>query len=270
MKTLTFMVCLSHLVFRKFPDSLNSIAHSIEMFLRQNLVNNGIKILPFTTAVVVTYIGEMMIHPHCDHRYSPEGEFLDSMNSQERDTATVILVIGDRRCLEFELYHQILKQQKVEPKVGGHFDLEHGSLFILHPSDEKPSVCESLEEYGHTFFKHNCNGVKRMEDGMSIGIAFCSTKHLAEVQSDTGCVVLDDNLDMNMIGTKINKKRKSNKDKEEEMKANLERDHMIECYWLGQVHPKNIKSKENNKRKDIDEVNIQRLWKKCSDTHFCE
>lgn len=166
------------------------------MYLRQNLVSNEIKILPFTSAVVVTYMGEMMIQPHCDQRYSPDGAFIDNQNSQERDTATVILVIGDSRCLEFELYQQKnSKQQKVTPKVGGHFDLKHGSLFILHPSDEKPSVRPSLEEYSRTFFKHSCKGVKEGEGEMSIGIAFRTTKHLVEVQSDTGCVVLNDNLD---------------------------------------------------------------------------
>ncbi len=45
---------------------------------------------------------------------------------------------------------------------------------------------------------------------MSIGIAFRTTKHLVEVQSDTGCVVLNDNLDMNIIGIEINEKKKTN------------------------------------------------------------
>ena len=86
-----------------------------------------------------------MIQPHCDQRFLPDGVFIDSQNSQELDTATVILVIGDSCCLEFELYQQTLKQQKVKPFVGGHFDLKHGSLFILHPSDEKPSVRDCPE-----------------------------------------------------------------------------------------------------------------------------
>jgi hypothetical protein len=241
------------------------------MYLRQNLVSNEIKILPFTSAVVVTYMGEMMIQPHCDQRYSPDGAFIDNQNSQERDTATVILVIGDSRCLEFELYQQrISKQQKVTPKVGGHFDLKHGSLFILHPSDETPSVRHSLEEYSRTFFKHSCKGVKGGEGEMSIGIAFRTTKHLVEVQSDTGCVVLNDNLDMNIIGIEINEKKKTNMEKEEERKIILERNQMIECYWSGDFNPKNIKSKVENKRKEVDELNIQRLWKKCRNTHFPE
>jgi hypothetical protein len=128
----------------------------------------------------------------------------------------------------------------VKPTVGGHFDFKHGLLFILHHRDEKPTIRDGLEEYGRTFFKHSCNGVKRMENGMSIGIAFRSTKHLAEVQSNTGCIVLNNNLDMNTIGIEIDKKTKTHRKKEEERKANLERDQVIECYWSGKVHSKNI------------------------------
>ena len=51
----------------------------------------------------------MMIHPHCDQQYSPDGKFLDSQNSQEEDTATVILVISDSRYLDFKLYHRMSK-----------------------------------------------------------------------------------------------------------------------------------------------------------------
>ena len=123
-----------------------------------------------------------------------DGNFLDCQNSQEEDTPTVILVIGDTRCLEFELYHQTSIQEKVKPKVRGHFNFKHGSLFILHPRDEKPTIRYSLEKYGHTFFKHSCKGVKNIENGLSIGIAFRATKHLVEVNSENGCVVLNNNL----------------------------------------------------------------------------
>ncbi len=91
---LTFHVCFSQLVvFCAFPDLLNCIADCVEMYLRQNLGNSWIKIAPFTTAVVVTYMDKMILKPHCDQLYSTDGEFLESCNSQERDTATVILVI---------------------------------------------------------------------------------------------------------------------------------------------------------------------------------
>ena len=166
------------------------------MYLCQNLNNDEIKILPFTTAVVVTYIGEMVIQPHCNNRYLPDGEFLDNLNSQVAGTATVLLIIGDKHRLKFDLHHQELQQEKVNPEVSEHFDFEHGRLFILHPSDEKPSFRDGLKKYGRTFYKHSCFGISGTEDGMSIGIVFRATSHLTEVQSETGQVVLDDFLQM--------------------------------------------------------------------------
>jgi len=224
------------------------------MFLKQNLDDSNIKLLPFTTAVVVTYMGKMMIHPHCDQRYSPKGNFLDCQNSQEEDTATVILVIGDTRYLEFELYHRTSIQEKVKPKVGGHFIFKHGSLFILHPRDEKPTIRYGLEKYGRTFFKHSCKGVESVENGLSIGIVFRTTKHLAEVNSDTGCVVLNNNLDINIIGIESDKKPKKDTKKESERRVFFNRDKMIESYWSGQ--------------KEVDELHIKSLWKKRKEKHF--
>jgi hypothetical protein len=82
-------------------------------------------------------------------------------------------VIGDQRRLKFELYHQAPKQEKVKPSIGGYFNLKHGSLFILNPNDEKPSIRNSLKKYGCTFYKHNCDEVKEKKGGMmSIGICF--------------------------------------------------------------------------------------------------
>ena len=177
------------------------------MYLCQNLNNDEIKILPFTTAVVVTYIGEMVIQPHCNNRYLPDGEFLDNLNSQVAGTATVILIIGDKHRLKFDLHHQELQQEKVNPEVSEHFDFEHGRLFILHPSDEKPSFRDGLKKYGRTFYKHSCFGISGTEDGMSIGIVFRATSHLTEVQSETGQVVLDDFLQLNVIGINEDKEK---------------------------------------------------------------
>jgi hypothetical protein len=156
-------------------------------------------------------------------------------------------VIGDTRCLEFELYHQTSIQEKVKPKVGGHFNFKHGSLFILHPRDEKPTIRYGLEKYGRRFFKHSCKGVKNIKNGLSIGIAFRTTKHLAEVNSDTGCVVLNNNLDINIIGIGSEKKMKTDSKKEAERKESLKRDKAIESYWSGQ--------------KEVDELHIKSLWK---------
>jgi hypothetical protein len=143
----------------------------------------------------------------------------------------------------------------VKPKVGGHFNFKHGSLFILHPRDEKPTIRYGLEKYGSRFFKHSCKGVKNIKNGLSIGIAFRTTKHLAEVNSDTGCVVLNNTLEINIIGIGSEKKMKTDSKKEAERKESLKRDKVIiESYWSGQ--------------REVDELHIKSLWKKCKEKHF--
>ena len=261
--TLTFHACFSHLVFRAFTDSLNCIADSVEMYLRQNLEDNNIKILPFTTAVVVTYMDGKIIHPHCDQQYSSNGEFLESQNSQERDTATVILVIGDTRNLNFDLWcYENTAQKEVEH--WGCIELAHGSLFILDPRTEKPEFRHGLEKYGRTFFKHSCKGIKEKKAGMSIGIVFRATIHLAEVHCNTGLVVLDDKLNLKMMGVKEEreKKKKTNKEIEEEKKMFQERNEILKHYMAGKTHPMNMKAKKNQ-RKGIDEPKVRKLWEKC-------
>ncbi len=73
-----------------------------------------------------------IIQPHCDQRYSPDGEFLQNQNSQAQNTPTAILVIGDTRQLSFDLYCYKGTEQKFIMKWG-EFHLTHGSLFILDP-----------------------------------------------------------------------------------------------------------------------------------------
>ena len=135
----------------------------------------------------------------------------------------------------------------MKPKVWGHFNFKHGSLFILHPRDEQPTIRYGLEKYGRRFFKHSCKGVKNIKNGLSIGIAFRTTKYLAEVNSDTGCVILNNNLDINIIGIGSEKKMKTDSKKEAERKESLKRDKAIESYWSGQ--------------KEVDELHIKSLWK---------
>lgn len=169
----------SRLVFRAFPDSLECIARSVEAYLQQNVNDETIIIKPFTTAVIATYLDDKKIQAYCDQRWSAKGEFMENQNSQEEGTATVILVIGVDRTLDFAIYwYNGIKQ--VEVGIKGRYQLEHGSLFILDPSDDKPMKRNSLERYGYTFYKHSSDGVKGRELEMSIGIVFLTTNHLVE------------------------------------------------------------------------------------------
>ena len=266
----TYYFGCSHLVFREFPDSLVSIAESVEMYLRQHLPYKSIQILPFTTAVIVTYMDGKIIQPHCDQRYTPDGEFLQSQNSQAQNTPTAILVIGDNRRLSFDLYCYKGAEQKFIMNWG-EFELTHGSLFILDPSDEQPTIRHGLEQYGKTFFKHKCNGVSKEDKKMSIGIVFRSTIHLTEVQEDCGLVVLDKNNELKMIGNKGKKIEWKAKTKDEIVQETLmfeERNEILINYFAGKVHPKNKKSKAN--QRILDKEMFECLWKKCRDVNFGE
>jgi len=266
----THYIGCSHLVFREFPDSLGCIADSVEMYLRQHLADKSIQILPFTTAVIVTYMDGKIIQPHCDQRYSPDGEFLQNQNSQAQNTPTAILVIGDTRQLSFDLYcYQGTKQIFI--MNWGKIHLTHGSLFILDPSDEQPTIRHGLEQYGKTFFKHRCNGVSKKEKKMSIGIVFRSTMHSTEVQKDSGLVVLDENNELKMFGNNEKKKKieKNAKTQDEVVKEMLmfkKRNEMLIDYFAGNVHPMNKKSKAN--QRNIDKEMFECLWNKCRDLYF--
>lgn len=239
----------------------------MEVYLRQNLNDNNIRIEPFTTAVVATYLDAMMIQAHCDQRWSADGKFIESQNSQVKDTATVVLVIGESRSLDFEMYRYNGKEQ-VQVGVKGRFQLEHGSLFILHPKDEEPKKRKNFERYGRTFYKHSSNGVEGRELEMSIGIVFRSTNHLVEVNRKTGLVVLDEKLEMNkIVGKKeVEKKKKSTEDVDKEREVFSERNEMLEYYMAGKVHPKNKKAGKNQRKKN--ESKIKRAWKNCKKTYF--
>jgi hypothetical protein len=76
--------------------------------------------------------------------------------SQAEKTGSAILVIGDTWHLNFHLYKQGVKQMsQIDEKE------EHGTLFLLHPGDERPFVRASL-------FKHSSKGVRKGKGIMNL------------------------------------------------------------------------------------------------------
>lgn len=273
-KSLTYSIylftclSLSHLVFRAFPESLDIIAKSVESYLHQNLTDDTITLMPFTTAVVAVYLDQKKIQPHCDQQWSATGEFKESQNSQVEGTATVVLVIGAGRGLDFEIYGHYGKKQ-VKIGIKGRFQLQHGSLFVLDPRDEEPVYRNNIEEHGYTFYKHSSDGVEGRKLEMSIGIVFRTTNHLVEVYRDTGLVVLDkDSLEMNMFridkemkATKIVKKPKSKRDVKKELMMFAQRNTMLEMYMKGEVHRLNKRAAKH--QRITVETHFRDLWEKC-------
>jgi hypothetical protein len=251
---------------------MKCIAKSVEAYLHQNVKDATIRIMPFTTAVVAVYMDEKKIQEHCDQRWSAGGKFMENQNSQVEGTATVVFVIGGGRSLDFKMYgHDGTKQTEVGIK--GRFQLEHGSLFILEPSDERPTARSNFDRYSYTFYKHSSDGVEGRDLEMSIGIVFRTTNHLVEVYRDTGLAVLDKELQLNMfrVDNESNKIKIPKKPRTKEMvKAEREelakRNSMLKAYMKGQVHPSNARGAKN--QRVINEEHFKKVWEKCKETYL--
>jgi len=109
---------------------------------------------------------------------------------------TAILAVGDTRQLKFKLCRHKKKSdgQARGPFYIDHdpitFDMKNGSLFFLHPKDEKLLERDFYHLGDHTFFKHGCDGVYCDKGGLSLGLVFRVSIHSREVYSDTGKLVL--------------------------------------------------------------------------------
>jgi hypothetical protein len=130
----------------------------------------------------------MVIAVHRDQDFKKDGSFDQINNSQIQDTATAVLCFGDPRHLDFTI-HKVTQRKNEKICKSKSFDLTHGSLFVLHPNDEKPLVRPFCNKNESSFFKHSCKGVARGQ--MSLGIIFRSVSHFCQVDKRTGCVVSD-------------------------------------------------------------------------------
>ena len=131
----------------------------------------------------------MAINEHRDQDFKKDGSFDKIKNSQIEDTVTAILCIGDTRRLDFTLHKTTPGKMEKICKYKS-FDLTHGSLFVLHPNDEKPLVRQICHKNETTFFKHSCKGVAKGR--MSLGIVFRSVSHFCQVDKSTGCAISDE------------------------------------------------------------------------------
>jgi hypothetical protein len=170
-----------------------------------------------------------------------DGKYHTSNNSQNEKSIVAILAIGDSRQLKFHLYSQGRKMEKVhevEPHV---FDMNHGTLFLLHPEDERPFIRSWCKQYGATFFKHSSDGIGTNENAtMSLGIAFRVTCHSHEVWKKSGALVL--------------KKEFFPNDHQEYIHGIC--DAMLQKYVA------------NTKQKSSDEAKIENWWKICENKYF--
>ena len=129
---------------------------------------------------------------HRDNPTNIAGEFLAN-NSQAENTPTCVLTLGDTRHLEFRLHKNnftgdgtgTIEIQKEFARTV--VPLSHGSLFYLHPDDEKALLRDYFDEVQLSFWKHG--KVFFGKDGLSIGIAFRQTTSVQECNKETGQVL---------------------------------------------------------------------------------
>lgn len=135
-------------------------------------------------------------HKHRDQLYTRKGKFQHKSNSQKKGTVTSIITIGCSRLLLFEQFrnktcNDIKKGPKRVYGIGSEksFQMTHGSLFQLHPEDERDQLRICLEDQFISYFKH---GAKfRDKNGMSVAIIVRSTVHVNQFRADTGKLVCD-------------------------------------------------------------------------------
>ena len=119
--------------------------------------------------------------------------------------------------------------------------MNHGTLFLLHPEDERPFIWSGRKQYGATFFKHISDGIRTNENAtMSLGIAFRVTCHSHEVWKKSGALVLK--------------------------KEFFPNDHQEYIYGICDAMLQEYVA--NTEQKCSDEAKIENWWKICDDNIF--
>ena len=185
----------SQLVTRQIDPDMKGIGECIVRVLQKCFPYDSVR--DFNHMTVLLYTGEF--HKRCcrlgfhrDQQYNAHGEFMTKQNSQQENSFTCILTIGDSRELEFRPYHHQkgnTGERKCTTKRYGHyrkkFTLSHGSLFILHHDDEKLLSRNLYGERELCFFKHG-NVMFGGEDELSIAFVFRVTTVSSSVSRYTG------------------------------------------------------------------------------------
>lgn len=134
---------------------MNEMADEIYEYIKRRYENDSaVTIHPFNHATVMFYYqkkteltrGDRLTQPmlgyHTDNVFSHDGSFLHDSNSQIENTFTALLTLGDERELHFrrqETQGDGKKKKWVSDDGTLPFSIKHGSLFLLHPADERPT-----------------------------------------------------------------------------------------------------------------------------------
>ena len=157
----------------------------VETFAGDNTVNTDVNL---NTCELIMYYNDKGIPYHRDMTFSRDGKYIEKKNSQVENTPVVILAVGDTRELEFALHNYDGYRQQDKPKI---IKLSHGTVFMLHPSDEKDSSRIINGESCVSHFRHKSKGVKGRDGSLSIGFVFRCTKSRQLVNKFTGQYIIN-------------------------------------------------------------------------------
>ena len=133
-------------------------------------------------------------HRDCMYDWKEPHSFCHSKNSQAEGTPTCILSLGETRTINFRCCRHRLRTDPPGgkgpipiPNSMVQFDLSHGSLLILHPSDEKTVLRAIFDDKNCTFMQHGA--IMFGEAGLSVALAFRCVTNIKEVFKKNGLVV---------------------------------------------------------------------------------
>jgi hypothetical protein len=146
-----------------------------QVILKQNTFNHCTVLIYFSDKEHKLKT-ESTLGKHCDCMHDHNGNFIHKNNAQMENTPTVVLTLGENRILPFFRRHVGVSEAgnmvwEDDAAFYEEWELTDGSVFVLHPNDEKPTlkVCQNNNipikqqyQHGNIAFKGN----------ISIGIVF--------------------------------------------------------------------------------------------------
>ena len=245
-------------MFNNWTSEIQHIADTIEQYARDNYRNDKSVDVShrLNSLELAIFYGEKQIGWHRDQIYK-NGVFQEAKNSQQVDTFTYILVVGNTRPLEMQLFQdtQYEGTKKVNPKQFEYYKLfkfEHGALFLLHPRDERDIFRSFYDNNVRSYFKHRNTGVKSGE--MSIGLIFRTASARKEVFNLSGQLVLEqkDFVRRRQVNTKTGKRMRH---------MDAIKEHHLKQFVNGEIKSKSGKSKEEM------QAYLHKLYKKMEDDY---
>lgn len=111
-----------------------------------------------------------MLTYHCDCQYYHNGDFKYEVKTQGEHTPVIVYSLGDTRTIYYRrLWLSDSRRKWVYSKRAFcKYQLEDNSIFVLHPSDEKPMV----RNHGEPISQFQHGNVSVAKGTLSIGLIY--------------------------------------------------------------------------------------------------